>query len=336
MKIAFLAAVPFSLIFGGGETQLINTMSALRKKGAHVDYFDHWDRNFTCDILHIFGCHYWAYHFAMLAKAKGIRIALSTISYNPDPGVMYTLWQYVDPFIPVDTTFRLNRKLTAIADVVLPNSHAEAAYLEKYFRVEKSRTRVIPNATDLRYATARPEPFVEKYGLTDFVLCVGKIEPRKNQLNLVKALAGTGVKLVLIGSAIPQKVDYYNKVLDLVSSEENFYHIESLPHDSDLLASAYAAAKVHALLGENETPGIVNLEAGLAGANLVVAECPPVREYLGDHAFYCDGNSLDDIRRVISRALDRARTATTREFIVKNYTWEIAAERTLDAYKTLL
>lgn len=336
MRVAFLGAVPFCLIFGGGETQLINTMDALKTSGVDVRYYDYWDRYFSCDILHIFGCHYWSYQFAMLAKAKGIKIALSTISYNPNPRLLYKLWHYIDPFVPVDTTYRLNRQLVALSDILLPNSQVEADYLKTFFAADRAKIRIIHNAADMKFAEARPESFIQKYGIKDFVLCVGKIEPRKNQLNLVRALSGTGMKLVLIGSSIPQKIDYYHQVLNVISKEDNFYHIESLPHDSDLLASAYAAAKVHVLLGRNETPGIVNLEAGLAGDNIVVAACPPVREYLGDYALYCNPDSMEEVRKTVAFAMNKKKTTIMKEFILQNYTWYVAGEKTLDAYKHII
>ena len=119
MKVAFLGAVPFNLIFGGGETQLLNTMAALRKLGIDVTFWDNFDRNYKCDILHIFGCHYWLFKTASLAKLKGIKLVISPISYVPSVKFYYKIWKCLDKFVPVDTTFRLHRKLLSIADLVL-------------------------------------------------------------------------------------------------------------------------------------------------------------------------------------------------------------------------
>jgi glycosyltransferase involved in cell wall biosynthesis len=112
-------------------------------------------------------------------------------------------------------------------------------------------------------------------------------------------------------------------------------HIEFLPYDSDMLASLYAGAKVHVLLGQNETPGIVNLEAGLAGANLVVGDCVPVREYLKEYALYTDYNSIDDIKEKVVNAYNSKRDTRVSKFIENNYTWNVVAEKTLLAYKSI-
>ncbi len=349
MKIAFLGAVPFNLIFGGGEVQLLKTMEALRELGIDVVFWENFDKNFKCDILHIFGCHYWLFHAANLAKLKGIKIAISPISYVPSIKFYYKIWKYLDKFVPVDTTYRLHRKLLSVADVILPNSLAEAHYLTTNFNIEPDKIFIVPNAAEERFAYASPDLFYKEYKLKNFVLCVGKIEPRKNQLLLVKALTNSEKNLVLIGDPIPNRMDYFEKVMKIVKSNSNMHYIKSLPHDSNLLASAYAAAKVHVLLGVNETPGIVNLEAGLAGANLVVADCPPVREYLkdfaiycnflslqDDFAIYCNSLSLQDVRRAINEGYNKKKDDRLKNFIMSNYNWEIVARRTLQAYKKIL
>ena len=90
------------------------------------------------------------------------------------------------------------------------------------------------------------------------------------------------------------------------------------------------------MLGKNETPGIVNLEAGLAGANLVVGDCMPVKEYLKEYALYCDYTSITDIKDKVIKAYNSERDDKTRIFIEENYTWDVVAKKTLQAYKNIL
>jgi glycosyltransferase involved in cell wall biosynthesis len=336
MKIAFVSAVPFSILFGGGETQLLYTKDHLESLNVDVKLFDNWDRDFNCEILHFFGCNYWNYHIALLAKKRGIKIALSTISYSEKVSFGYRMWKYIDRFIPVATTYGLNRRFVKLADCLLPNSNAEADFLEKHFNAQRSKIQVVPNAADFRFSTADSNDFFNAFGLRDFVLCIGKIEPRKNQLLLAETLIDSGLQLVFIGDAISENLDYYNQFRKIVEQSKNIVHIKSLPYDSNLLASAYASCKVHVLLGTNETPGIVSLEASLAGANIVVADCKPVREYFGDHVIYCKSLSVEDIKEAIFRAYKKPKTENTRAYVMKNFNWNVVAEKTLSAYKKIL
>ena len=335
MKIAFVSAVPFSLLFGGGETQLLYTKSHLEKLSVDVQLFDNWNKDFNCDVLHFFGCNYWNYHLALMAKKKGIKIALSTISYNEKFNISYQLWRYLDKMSPVMTTFGLNREFIKIADCLLPNSIAEANFLIKNFEANKNKIYVIPNAADMRFSTADPNSFFKEFGIKDFILCVGKIEPRKNQLLLANALKNTEFKLVFIGDAISENLGYFQSFQQVVNQSENIIHIKSLPYDSNLLASAYASCKVHVLLGTNETPGIVSLEAALAGANILVADCKPVKEYFGDYASYCKSLSTEDIREGVNQAFSKNKNSITKNHVMKNYNWNVVAEKTLEAYKNI-
>lgn len=337
MKVGVIGSVPFNLIFGGGETQLVNTMNYLKKENVEIDYYNFWDKEYHCDVIHIFGCHHWLYHWAMLAKQKGMKIVLSTIAYtNEKMSLKRKLYDKFDALLPLDTSYRMTRKLIQISDILLPNSYEEERYLKEILGAKNKKIDVIPNAADIRYKYGNKESFINNYSMENFVLCVGKIEPRKNQLNLVKALNGTNIPLVLIGSYIPNQKQYYDKVIEVVESNANMLHIEYFPYDSELLASAYKAAKVHVLLGKNETPGIVNLEAGLAGANLVVGDCMPVREYLKEYALYCDYTSITDIKDKVIKAYNSERDDKTRIFIEENYTWDVVAKKTLQAYKNIL
>lgn len=337
MKVGVIGSVPYNLIFGGGETQTINTMNYVKKSGVDIGYYDFWDKNYECDIVHIFGCHHWLYQWALLAKQKGMKIALSTIAYTKEKmSLKRRLYDYFDKMLPLDTSYRMTRKLIQISDVLLPNSYEEEIYLKEVLGAKNKHIQVIPNAADIRYKYGDKKVFRETYNIDNYVLCVGKIEPRKNQLNLVKALENTDIPLVLVGSYIPNEKWYYDEVLNIVKRNSNMMHIEYFPYDSELLASAYRNAKVHVLLGRNETPGIVNLEAGLAGANLVVGDCAPVREYLKDHALYCNYNSLSDICSKVTEAYNCDRNNLTSKFIEENYTWDIVAEKTIEAYNYVL
>lgn len=337
MKVGVIGAVPFNLIFGGGETQTINTMQAIKKRGIDIDYYDLWNKDYSCDIVHIFGCHDWLYKWASLAKDKGYKIALSTIAYSQTRmNYKRKAYDIFDSMLPIDTAYRMNRKLIQLADVLLPNSEEEGRYLDEILGASNKKKIVVPNATDLRYKNADKTAFIKEYGLDNFVLCVGKIEPRKNQLNLVKALAGTDIPLVILGSYIPNDKNYYNDVIKIINENNNMHHIEFLPYDSDMLSSIYAAARVHVLLGASETPGIVNLEAGLAGANLIVGDCKPVREYLGNYATYVDYNNLKEIRESVIKIYCEPRTRVASSFIEKNYTWDVVAKKTIEAYEMLM
>lgn len=48
-------------------------------------------------------------------------------------------------------------------------------------------------------AAADPQLFTREYGVSDFILCVGRIESRKNQLMLLKAMEDSELPIVFAG-----------------------------------------------------------------------------------------------------------------------------------------
>ena len=106
--------------------------------------------------------------------------------------------------------------------------------------------------------------------------------------------------------------------------------------NSESLASAYHAAKVHALPSWFETPGLVNLEAGLAECNIVATDKGSTKEYLLDYAWYCDPASTTSIRRAVLDAFSAKKSPDLRKFILANFSWEQAAEKTLRVYERVL
>jgi len=158
----------------------------------------------------------------------------------------------------------------------------------------------VPNGADERFKDGDPKEFIDKYGIEKFVLYAGRIEPRKNQLNFIKAMKGFNSPVVFIGDPVSDYADYYKRCQDAADSNMHFLgHVE---HDSSLLSSAYAACEVFALTSWFETPGLCALEAALAGAKVVITDGGCTREYFKDMVVYARPDDPSDIRRCVEKA----------------------------------
>ncbi|RTG92815.1 glycosyltransferase [Thermus scotoductus] len=148
-----------------------------------------------------------------------------------------------------------------------------------------------------------------------------------------------GVPLVLVGRPSPLEARYVQKVnweIETVRKKTLVKHIPFIQHGPHL-ADAFAAAHVHALVSISETTGIASLEAALNGANVVVSALPPVLEYLGQHAWVVNPYSVRSIANGLEAALNAPRNAKGADKHVReNFTWEIAARRTLEGYRKVL
>ena len=180
---------------------------------------------------------------------------------------------------------------------------------------------------------------------------VGRIEPRKNQLAVIGAVErfvsrgkpdgfrrqpvglGNREALVFVGKISWRHPEYALRFLGLVKKYDWIYHISQIPHEK--IGSCFAAAKVHVLASWFETTGLVNLEALLAGAN-VVAPIGRGQEYLLNFADYCDPGDIRSIAQALKKAWERHPDPAAKEHILKDYTWEIVGRQTLEAYRKVL
>lgn len=344
MKVAFYVYPTAFQNPGGGEVQLLKTKEYLEKLGVSVKLFDTWhDKLRDFDILHVFGSVKEALPMMTLAHQAGIKIVLSTICwYNwrsawETPGSwrarVAALGRHTGkvlfPLIPSE-----RKRMMEIADVLMPNSESEARQLEQFFRVPRSRIAIIPNGVDSVFFDANPKLFIEKYGLRDFVLCVGRIEPRKNQLGMIRALSGAQVPFVLIGDPVSTYPEYYQACHKAAGS--NVHFLGGMPHESEMLHSAYAACHTFLLASWLETPGLSALEAGLAGAKVVITQDGATKEYFRDFASYVDPANATDIRTKTLAACEEPKDFRLKEFINQNHTWQRTAEKVLVEYQRVL
>jgi glycosyltransferase involved in cell wall biosynthesis len=290
------------------------------------------------------------YQHCLNALRQGKPIALSTVHADltefqewgdsdywelPEPGEGYPRPRPAPPPHPIEVRRRalLHLQRQAVIDwatVYLPNAEVNRDYLHQAFNLDLSRAVVVPNGARERFFQAEPELFIERYGLKDFVLCVGRVEKKKNQLSLIAAMRGSGLPLVIVGRPNPQ--EYFD--LCRRYADENVLFIESLSEEE--LASAYAAAKVHALVSWLELPGLTTLEAAAAGCNIVSTNRGSPPEYLLDMAWYCDPRRVESVREAVLAAYHAPRSDRLSRHIRECYHWRRAAERTLEAYQLAL
>lgn len=216
------------------------------------------------------------------------------------------------------------------SEILLPNSDSEYNRLTRQYRVH-SRYAKIVNAIDQETFSAAA---VANDLYKNHIICVGRIEGRKNQLNLIKALVGTNMMLTIIGKPSPNHIGYFNDCKQIVSRNPNMRIIEHIDHKD--LASIYKAAKVHVLPSWFETTGLSSLEAAIMGCNIVITRKGDTEEYFGNLAYYCEPDDIESIRRAVLDAYAEPSHKSLRLQVLNNYTWEKSAEQTLDAYHSVL
>lgn len=238
--------------------------------------------------------------------------------------------QHFEPNYPGYEMYQ--KRILELVDVLLPQSYAEIRNLQKTLGMVRPFAIVRNSAEPRVFETATKDWFIDKYGVKDFVLCVGLVEPRKNQLMLLYALRGTKLPVVIVGRHYDQN---YMRLCRRFAPSRTIF-IDHLPHE--LLASAYKAARVHALPSWMECCAFVNVEAALSGCALAVSNKTSEPEYFGGHAYECDPGDVKSIRKAVLAAhanydRDASKRARLREIFLREYTWDRCVEQTYRSYQ---
>lgn len=220
-------------------------------------------------------------------------------------------------------------------DFLVANAYSEVHRIYRYL-APGIPFAIAPSCVDAStYGAHARERFVDTYGLRDFVLVTGRIEPRKNQLMVMHAMRDEPLKLVCVGS---NAEGLYGVLVRMHRQEK----VIILGHMTEAeLAGAYAAARVVALPSWDEVVSLSALNAAVSGPSLVLSRNSYEHEYFRDDAEYCDPGNAADIARAIRRAWEthdvRAeRRAALVERVKCEYAWERAAEATEAAYYRVL
>ena len=209
--------------------------------------------------------------------------------------------------------------------VLLPNSESELNRLKQEFHYTGKHI-IVPNAADTSLFTDKPG--IRKEG----IICAGRIEGIKNQLNLIRAVNRTDFGLKIIGKPSPNHLEYYRKC-----REEAGPGVEFIDHaDPEELAEYYRKARVHAMVSWFETTGLSSLEAAASGCNVVISAKGDQQEYFGDDAFYAEPDDIDSIVKALQLAYKAPKPEKLIRRIREKYNWQKTAEKTFEAYQLAL
>lgn len=339
VKVAFFLFFPRTIWTpGGGETQLLKTKKALEKRGVHVELFDIWSRRKDYELFHVFGSTYEVSSFVSTLKSLGVPVVVSAIAYSTKPVWQWKAWAMLDRVMPIPTVYRLRSEIYQKADIIIAGSASESRQLQEFFGVPTRKIRIVPHGVDAdRFMQADKDLFVSKYGLEGFVLQVSRVSRAKGQARLIRALKGTGLKLVFVGPLDPGDPEGTRDFLRLVEENSDWVvYLGSLDYGDPLLASAYKAARVHALPSASESFGLVNLESLAAGTAAVSGRYPPLYDVLGDKIYYCNPFSEKSIRETVLEAYEKGPKPGSVEFVRTELTWDKVGEHLEAIYQEVL
>jgi len=232
------------------------------------------------------------------------------------------------------------------ADRVIAVSQHTAKDVIDFFKIDKKKVRVVYHGVGDHFRPDVPGESileVKKYyriSTAKYILWVGTLEPRKNLPTLIKAYSQlksihSEYTLVLGGGPGWQ----YQDILNLTLSLGNRIQITGYLPQRDLIP-LYAGASLFAYPSLYEGFGMPLLEAMASGVPIVASRTSSIPEVVGDAGVLVDPLSISDMGKAIMKLLDDSslRSSMQEKGIqrAKQFTWERAAQETLQIYQEIL
>jgi glycosyltransferase involved in cell wall biosynthesis len=278
-RICIVPEYPLSLMTGGTLVQAVETRKALAThvSGMQFELFSWSEQKTPADCFHFIGLPKYLSRICSLVASSKRPYVVTVLMGSPRPARWRSAaWRRrVGSWIGWNREYHLALQ-RAKALIVL--THRDAAALADTFDIPLDRIRVVPVAVSELFFEARPNLWQSQYGRGRFVLSVGAIQKRKNQLLLVNACNELRLPLVLIGKTLPGEEVYSEEVQRAINNNEKlggrWVHC-----DDPVLASAYAACTIYVLLSSAETQPASVLQAMALKKPILLAEASYAKAY---------------------------------------------------------
>ncbi|NMM02215.1 glycosyltransferase family 4 protein [Paraburkholderia sp. RP-4-7] len=271
---------------GGGESELVQVAELLADAGVQADIYGIRSRplRFYDAVMH-FSVH-----------ADGEAIIRETVQH----GKKLFLWPNVWWLTPPDAA-EISRIESIIqrADRLLFKSVTELNHFAARISVDFRKCSVVASGISDRFLAPVDKDLLPAVcDVSDYVLCLGLIEPVKNQLELIRALNRLEVDGLMAGGFRDE--EYYKRCVG--EAHPGIHFLPFIQPCSALLRSALANA---VLVAEPsfDPPGRSCLEGAFMKRPLVMLDGDWQREHFDDNVWYTASTSSPGIALAIQAAL---------------------------------
>ena len=250
-------------------------------------------------------------------------VTVHDLSFESEPGLMGTRDRFMfRTFVPRSVR-RANRVLTV-------SERTKRDLVERY-GVPEQKIIVTPNGVDPIF-----RPNGNAADGPPYALFVGGIQPRKDPLTAIEALAlvDGDLRLVIVGDE-KRGGDEVRSAVQRLGLESRVELIGYVEHEG--LASLYRGAACLVFPSRYEGFGLPVLEAMASGTPVVATTAGAVPEVAGDAAILVEPGNPPALAEGVRQALaHRERLVAAGLVRARQFTWAETARRTLAVYRELL
>ncbi|HKJ78162.1 MAG TPA: glycosyltransferase family 1 protein [Prolixibacteraceae bacterium] len=219
--------------------------------------------------------------------------------------------RYPDFYKPVDRNiyYRKVKYACQSATRIVAISNQTKEDIIHYFKVPPEKIELVYQAVGPVYFEKQDtSALLEKYELPEkFMLCVGTIEHRKNQLTLLKAIKAKKIEMPVVFVGRPTL--YATELVKFISEnnmDNQVKFLSQIPENE--LAGLYQIAEASVYISLFEGFGLPVIEAMACGCPVLTSNVSCLPETAGEAALLCDPLDEKDIGKKLSELLENEET----------------------------
>jgi O-antigen biosynthesis alpha-1,3-mannosyltransferase len=229
--------------------------------------------------------------------------------------------------------------------IITPSAYIADVLRSRYPALKMDITSVHDAASRSFRSVAPDEKTLAQYGLAlnSYFLFIGRVDPRKNLFNLIKAWSilpaeiREGKSLVLVLSGCQEEKEKFRKQCGPLLSDSSIRSIEGVSEEDLIQLYSSAAAFVFPSLAEGF--GLPIIEAMRCGCPVITSNVSCLPEVAGDAAILVDPRSAEEIASAITEISDpdgiRKKLVAMGLKQAEKFTWSLTAERTMEVYRNV-
>tara|TARA_B110000879_G_C11164842_1_gene510695 strand:- start:1191 stop:2204 length:1014 start_codon:yes stop_codon:yes gene_type:complete len=293
LTVIHFPSQPHFFSYGGFDIQMNRVIEMTNSEHITAKRVDLWSKKEVFEIAHFWGASNSNKLNIIFCKENGIKVIISGLFVQKSLTTKYKIkiWKFIN-------RFTRNESVIYDADIITVINDAQAEVIEEYYGYPKKQIRIIPTILD-DYLYVKPTSFFEK---ENFVLCVGTICSRKNQIKLALATIELGVKCVFVGRFDSREQGYKEQFLSLQDFNKGL-----IEHYIDIsiveLCALYEKCCVVSCISQVETEPASILE-GMHFKKAIIASNLPfakIKKFSG--IILCNQNKNKSIKEALKRAL---------------------------------
>ena len=242
------------------------------------------------------------------------------------------------------------KRIVQKSSAILTISEHSKKDIIAHLHVAADRIFVTPLGVDERYFQIYPQELVEtarrRYGLSHrYCLYIGGIDPRKNVVSLLKAVAIAYAEkpdfpdLAFVGRISNQRE--YPRILQEIESLGITHRVHLAGYvPEEELPLLYAGASAFIFPSLYEGFGLPIAEAMAIGTPVIASRNSSIPEVGGDALLYVDVSDPRSLAKgmlTLNTDLELARALKTRgKLQARNFSWKETAQKTIDVYRKII